>query len=237
MKTEYLAGSYSVFDIAGPVMVGPSSSHTAGAARLGKMARVLAHNSVRSVVFQLYGSFAKTYKGHGTDKALLAGILGFDPWDERLRDSFRIAGESGVDYSFQPMEGSAGEGTGWESVHPNTVRFLITTHGGEKFDVVGCSIGGGKVRIVGLNGISVQFTGESPILVTRHLDSPGIIASIASLLYQSRLNIGNMRVSRKRHSDTADMYLEIDGSVPKSIVEQIQELPGMLSVVLLQPEE
>lgn len=235
MKPSFLSGNYSVFDIAGPIMVGPSSSHTAGAAKLGKMARALAHNSVSSVVFQLYGSFAQTYKGHGTDKALLAGILGFDPSDECLRDSFGIAEALGVDYTFQPVSGSAGEGG--ENVHPNTVRFLITTHNGEKFDIVGCSIGGGKVRIVELNGISVSFTGESPILVTRHLDSPGIIAGIASLLYQERLNIGNMRVSRERRSDTANMYLEIDGEVPPDIVDKIQAISGMLSVILLEKEK
>lgn len=235
MTTTYLTGNYSVFDIAGPIMVGPSSSHTAGAAKLGKMARILAHNNVQSVIFQLYGSFAQTYKGHGTDKALLAGILGFEPWDERLRESFRLAETMGVDYTFQPITGPTEEG--WENIHPNTVRFLITTRDGEKFDIVGCSIGGGKVRIVGLNGISVHFTGESPILVTRHLDNPGIIAGIASLLYQERINIGNMRVSRERHSDTANMYLEIDSDVPENIVEKIQQIPGMLSVILLQREE
>ena len=138
-------------------------------------------------------------------------------------------------YAFQPITGPTEEG--WENIHPNTVRFLITTRDGEKFDIVGCSIGGGKVRIVGLNGISVHFTGESPILVTRHLDNPGIIAGIASLLYQERINIGNMRVSRERHSDTANMYLEIDSDVPENIVEKIQQIPGMLSVILLQREE
>ena len=222
-NSGYLSGSYGVFDVAGPVMVGPSSSHTAGAARLGKMARMLAHNSVRSVEFRLYGSFAQTYMGHGTDKALLAGILGFEPWDERLRESFRYAQEMGVEYSFVPCTGpSEGE------------RFLITAQNGEKFDITGCSVGGGKVRIVNLNGIAVSFTGESPILVTRHYDSPGIIASITALLYQSRLNIGNMRVNRKRQSDTADMYLEIDGSVPQEIVGRIREIPGMISVILMQ---
>ncbi len=119
-------------------------------------------------------------------------------------------------------------------LHPNTVRFLITAQNGEKFDITGCSVGGGKVRIVNLNGIAVSFTGESPILVTRHYDSPGIIASITALLYQSRLNIGNMRVNRKRQSDTADMYLEIDGSVPQEIVGRIREIPGMISVILMQ---
>lgn len=233
-NSGYLSGSYGVFDVAGPVMVGPSSSHTAGAAKLGKMARMLAHNSVRSVVFRLYGSFAQTYMGHGTDKALLAGILGFEPWDERLRDSFRYAQELGVEYSFVPCAGPSEEETGSENLHPNTVRFLITAQNGEKFDITGCSLGGGKVRIVDLNGIAVSFTGESPILVTRHYDSPGIIASITALLYQSRLNIGNMRVNRKRQSDTADMYLEIDGGVPPEIVGRIREIPGMISVILMQ---
>lgn len=232
MSTTYLTGSYSVFDVTGPIMVGPSSSHTAGAARLGKMARILAHNSVKKITFQLFGSFAQTYKGHGTDKALLAGVLGLDPWDLRLRDSFAIAEETGVEYTFQPITQPTPEG--WEYHHPNTVRFLITASNGELFDIVGCSVGGGKVRIISLNGILVNFTGESPILVTRHNDSPGIIAGIASILYQEKINIGNMRVDRKRYSTTADLYLELDSDIDDSSVEKIKKVPGMISVILLR---
>lgn len=232
MSTTYLTGSYGAFDITGPIMVGPSSSHTAGAARLGKMARILAHDSVKEVTFQLFGSFAQTYKGHGTDKALLAGVLGFDPWDLRLKDSFQIAEETGVSFTFQPVTQPTEEG--WENYHPNTVRFLITTKSGEPFDIVGCSVGGGKVRIISLNGILVNFTGESPILVTRHYDGPGIIAAIASILYQNQINIGNMRVDRKRHSTTADMYLELDSDVDEQAVAEIKKIPGMLNVILLK---
>ena len=232
MNATYMTGSYSVFDITGPIMVGPSSSHTAGAARLGKIARILAHNSIKKVTFQLFGSFAQTYKGHGTDKALLAGILGLNPWDLGLRDAFSLAEKQKVEYIFEPVTKPTQQG--WENYHPNTVRFLITSENGEVFDIVGCSLGGGKVRIISLNGILVNFTGESPILVTRHYDGPGIIAAITSILYQDKVNIGNMRVDRKRHSTTADMYLELDSDVTERVVEEIQKIPGMLNVILLQ---
>ena len=232
MSTSYLTGSYSAFDVTGPIMVGPSSSHTAGAARLGKMARVLAQNNVEKVVFQLYGSFAQTYKGHGTDKALLAGVLGLDPWDLRLRNAFELAEEMGVEYHFEPITTPTEEG--WEHYHPNTVRFIITQDDGDVFDIVGCSIGGGKVRIIALNGIIVNFTGESPILVTRHQDSPGIMANLAFILYQEKINIGNMRIDRKRRSTTADMYIELDSDISEEAIKRVELIPGMLSVILLK---
>ena len=232
MADKYFTGTYRAFDITGPVMVGPSSSHTAGAARLGKLARILAQNSVKRVVFQLYGSFAQTYRGHGTDKALLAGILGLDPWDLRLREAFALADELGVEYYFEPIVHNHEEGM--EHIHPNTVRFLITNADDSNYDIVGCSIGGGKVRITRINGINVDFTGENPILVTHHEDGPGIVAAIASALYNEQINIGNMQVSRKRRSNVADMYLELDSDMSDAALQKIRAIPGMLNVILLR---
>ncbi|PWM39731.1 MAG: L-serine ammonia-lyase, iron-sulfur-dependent, subunit beta [Clostridiales bacterium] len=224
-------GDYGVFDIIGPVMVGPSSSHTAGAARLGEMARSLCGGKISEVTFELHGSFAQTYQGHGTDKALLAGIIGLRPADERLPRSFELADQLGLRYRFVP--------TDLGSVHPNTVRFLIVTEAGEHYSITGSSVGGGNVVITDINGIPVSFTGESPIIVTRHKDTPGVISNITALLYNERVNIGNMRVNRHKTSGTADMYLELDKEIDPSVLEKIRALPDMENVLELrcQPDE
>lgn len=216
---------YGVFDIIGPIMVGPSSSHTAGAARLGKMARYLCGGEIREVKFLLHGSFAQTYKGHGTDKALLAGILDIDSDDYKLRDSFEIADKRGLAYQF--IQTDLGE------VHPNTVCFVITTKDGRQVSVTGSSIGGGNVIITNINGISVNFTGESPILVTKHEDRPGVVSQITALLYQHQINIGNMRVNRMEDSAFATMYIELDGAVNDSVITQMRAIAGVESVILL----
>ncbi len=217
--------NYGVFDIVGPVMIGPSSSHTAGAARLGQMARLLAGGKVESVEFQLHGSFAKTYRGHGTDKALLAGILGLSPDDERLHDAFALADEAGIAYRFTPVD--LGE------VHPNTVRFLLTVPGGHPLTMTGSSLGGGKVVVFSIDGLEVHFTGETPILITEHNDVPGVVSLLAALLYQRDINIGNMRVNRTRPGREAYMYVELDGALPSEVLEQIRRIPGVKSATWL----
>jgi L-serine dehydratase len=216
---------YGVFDIIGPIMVGPSSSHTAGAARLGKMARYLCGGEIREVKFLLHGSFAQTYKGHGTDKALLAGILDIDSADYKLRESFEIANKRGLIYSFIP--------TDLGDVHPNTVCFVITTKDGRQVSVTGSSIGGGNVIITNINGISVNFTGESPILVTKHQDKPGVVSKITALLYEHQINIGNMRVNRIEDATLATMYIELDGAVTDQVMAQMKAIPGIESAILL----
>lgn len=216
----------SVFEIIGPIMVGPSSSHTAGAARLGRMARYLAGGEIASVQFLLHGSFAQTYKGHGTDKALLAGIMDIDSDDYRLRDAFEIADKIGLNYVFTP------ENLG--DVHPNTVKCIISTKDGQSVAVTGSSIGGGKVVITCIDDINVYFTGENPILVTTHHDTPGVLSNITYLLYRNLINIGNMRVNRIENTDTAAMYIELDGKVDKSILKDIRSIDGILKAILLE---
>ena len=157
----------SLFDIMGPIMIGPSSSHTAGAARLGKMAYKLVGGDIREAKMYLHGSFAATYRGHGTDKALLAGLLNLNPSDERLRHSFELAREKGLRYEFIPTDLG-------ENVHPNTVKFVITTNSGEIHEILGSSIGGGQVVVSIIDGMEVNFTGERPILVTHHRDTPAL---------------------------------------------------------------
>lgn len=217
----------SVFEIIGPIMVGPSSSHTAGAARLGKMARYLAGGEIASVEFLLHGSFAQTYRGHGTDKALLAGIMDIDSSDYRLRDAFSIADEIGLKYSFTPTD--LGE------VHPNTVRCEITEKDGQQISVTGSSIGGGSVVITCIDDINVYFTGENPILVTKHSDTPGVLSKITTLIYKNKINIGNMRLSRVENTDTAAMYIELEGEVDKSLVSKVREIEGVNKAILMMP--
>ncbi len=216
----------SVFEIIGPIMVGPSSSHTAGAARLGRMARYLSGGDIASVDFLLHGSFAETYQGHGTDKALLAGIMDIDSSDYRLRDAFELADDMGLNYNFTPAD--------LGDVHPNTVKCVITTKDGDTVSVTGSSIGGGSVVITCIDDIHVYFTGENPILVTKHKDTPGVVSNITYLLYKSMINIGNMRVNRIENTDTAAMYIELDGKIDKSLLSSIRDIDGITRAILLE---
>lgn len=204
---------YSAFDILGPVMIGPSSSHTAGAARLGKIAKMVAGEGISKVTFLLHGSFAKTYKGHGTDKALVAGILGMDPWDEHLKDSFKIAADNGLDIKFE--EADLGD------VHPNTVKFIIGKKDGSVVQVRGSSIGGGNIMINEVDGEEVEFTGDYPTLIIKHKDMPGVISKVTECLYWEDINIAFMRVYRSSKGSDAIMVFETDTVVPKEVVDRI----------------
>lgn len=207
---------YSVFDIIGPRMVGPSSSHTAGAARLGKVARRISGNDVAKVTFVLYGSFAKTYKGHGTDRALLAGIMDMEPNDPNLGKSLEYAKASGLDYEFLISDD--------EPLHPNTVKMVVISSSGKRTEVMGCSIGGGNIRVVQINGLNVEFSGEYPTLVIRHIDRPGVIAAVASLMVQFNINIAFMRVFRQSKGEDAIMIIETDNNIQKEVIAQIRTL-------------
>ncbi|KPU45162.1 L-serine dehydratase, beta chain [Oxobacter pfennigii] len=222
-----MAKNYGVFDILGPVMIGPSSSHTAGAARLGRIAANIAGSDIKKVTFLLHGSFAKTYKGHGTDKALLAGVLGFEPHDERLRDSFIIASKEGLEYEF--IESDLGD------VHPNTVKFLFEKSNGTAFTVTGSSIGGGNVLIKEVNGEEVEFTGEYPTIITKHYDRPGVITAVTSLLSELKVNIAFMKVIRKSKGQMASMVVETDNPIPDEAIEGISKIKDIEKVFLVKP--
>lgn len=191
----------SVFDIIGPVMVGPSSSHTAGAARIGKMARSVFKETPDRVNIYLYESFAETYRGHGTDVALAGGILGMDPDDSRLHQSLHIAKEQGIRINFIPLADKVS--------HPNTAR-LVMRKGERKVEVTGESIGGGSAKIVDIDGIEVNIDGKTPTILIRHLDCPGMIAKVASVMSELQLNIATMRVEREAKGREAYMVIEID---------------------------
>lgn len=212
---------YSIFDVVGPNMIGPSSSHTAGACRIGKAAYKIAGENIKKATFLLHGSFGKTYRGHGTDKALVAGILGFDPDDERIKHSFELAKEKEIEYIFK--EEDLGD------VHPNTVEILIETNSGGKVQLVGSSIGGGNIKITQVNGLELEFTGEYPTLVISHIDKPGVIAKVTAALEKYNINIAFMRVYRHSKGQNAFMIIEADDDISMEIVkyikDTIQEVP------------
>lgn len=211
---------FSVFDIVGPRMTGPSSSHTAGAVRLAHTARHIAGGDVAEAQFTLYGSFAETGKGHGTDKALIAGALGLLPDDERIRDAYQLAREQGVLvevlYSDEPCR------------HPNAARIVLTGKNGAVTDVVGESIGGGNIQITEINGLGVKLSGEYPTLIAQHRDEPGVIAEVSHVLAQLKVNIAFMRVFRHGRGEDAYMTIETDQQITPPMVETIRMLCGSI---------
>ncbi|MFA9557418.1 L-serine ammonia-lyase, iron-sulfur-dependent subunit beta [Evansella sp. AB-rgal1] len=211
----------SVFDIIGPVMIGPSSSHTAGAARIGLVARQLFQKAPTWVSFHLYGSFAKTYRGHGTDVALVGGILGFDTFDNRITESIEIAKNSGLTVSFHEEEAHMD--------HPNTVKIHLGDDSHE-MELVGISIGGGKVEIKELNGFELRLSGNHPAILVVHDDRFGAIASVSTILAKNEINIGHMEVSRKEVGKEALMVIEIDQNIGGNIMKQVEALDHVTKV-------
>jgi len=214
---------YSLFEIIGPNMIGPSSSHTAGACKIGYVAQKLAKGKIVSAEFLLHGSFAKTYKGHGTDRALLGGILGLEPDDERIRESYLLAAESGLRFAF--MEAVLGE-----DCHPNTVRINLRLEGGQQMTLLGSSIGGGSIRIDEIDGVALSFTGEYPTLIIPHEDRPGLVGKVTSLLGEQGVNIAFMRVYRQQKGKNAYMIIETDTTVAEEVVLQIKQVDRVTNV-------
>jgi L-serine dehydratase len=211
----------SVFDIIGPIMIGPSSSHTAGAARIGRVARNLFGREPKWASISLYGSFAQTYKGHGTDVALIGGILDFDTDDERIIHAIDIAKDKGMKISFIEEDALTD--------HPNTARVFIGDDQGE-LELVGISIGGGKIEITELNGFELKLSGHHPAILVVHNDRFGAIANVASVLAKHEINIGHMEVSRKEVGKLALMTIEVDHNIEDSVIQEIEQLPNILKV-------
>ena len=217
----------SVFDVMGPNMIGPSSSHTAGAARIAFLAQKMITPPLKKVEFILYGSFARTYKGHGTDRALLGGIMGFSTDDMRIRNSFDIAREQGIDFSFTPNEAET-------DVHPNTVDIHMVNEQGQEMTVRGESLGGGKVRIVEINHVKVDFTGEYSAVIVIQKDRPGVVAHVTKVLSDRGVNIAFMRLFRESKGEIAYTIVESDGKLPENIVPAIRENPNIHEVMIVQ---
>lgn len=214
-----------IFDVLGPIMIGPSSSHTAGAARLGKIARTIVNKPIKDVTFLLHGSFKETYKGHGTDRALVAGILGMMPDDERLRDALLIAEKEGLEVHFLPAD--------LGQVHPNTVKILMTDCDDINWEVLGSSIGGGLVEIYEINGNKVKITGEYPTIITCHDDIPGTVSKVSTLFYDNDINIAHMTLVRNQKGKDATMTFEVDNNVSEELIAAIKAVEGVNRVILI----
>lgn len=218
-----------LFDIIGPVMVGPSSSHTAGAARIGKITRMLLGSRPVRARIGLYGSFQKTYLGHGTDKALVGGLLGMDVDDLRLRDSLRHAAESGLEYSFYDAD--------VRGAHPNTVLLDVDGDDGRHICVQAASVGGGEIVVNAIDGLEAGFSGHANTLVITHRDTPGMIARISGELAAADLNIATMRVFRRSAGGDAMVALELDGSADAALIARLSALKGVYHVAYLAAKE
>lgn len=218
----------SVFDVLGPNMIGPSSSHTAGAAKIAYLAQKMITGPLLQVDFTLYGSFARTYRGHGTDRALLGGIMGFTTDDMRIRNSFEIAENEGIAFTFQPDEEET-------DVHPNTVDIHMVNKAGQEMTVRGESLGGGKVRISRINKVQVDFTGEYSAVIVIQKDRPGVVAHITKALSDRNVNIAFMRLFREGKGNIAYTIVESDGHLPANIREELLKNEHVHDVMIVQP--
>lgn len=214
----------SVFDIIGPVMIGPSSSHTAGPVRIGQVARNIFGKEPDEIGVHFYGSFAKTYRGHATDVAVIGGVLGFSTDDARVKNSISIAEKKGIKIKFFEEEAIVD--------HPNTVRIDLKA-GRETMEIVGVSIGGGAIQITELDGFALKLSGENPALLIFHKDAYGAVADVTKILTEHRINIGHMEVSRLEKGCTALMVIETDQVVNNKIQEEISIGKNIKKLILL----
>lgn len=219
----------NVFDIIGPVMIGPSSSHTAGAVRLGRVANKLIDNrKLRKVEITLSGSFAQTYKGHGTDRALLAGIMGYHSYSPEIRDALSIARDCGISYEFIKED--------IKDAHPNTARIHYFLEDGGEGVMQGASVGGGNILVNQIDGMKVEFNGEKDTILVMHLDKPGVIAAVTQLMHweYAELNISNFHLTRQRKGGDAIMTIEIDGQPPENLISAIRSIENVTNAILVR---
>ncbi len=213
----------NLFDIIGPVMVGPSSSHTAGAVKIGYVARKLLQEPVAQAEILLYGSFLATGKGHGTHKALAAGLMGMGPDDSRIPRSLELAEEMGMALSFGTADLRDG--------HPNSALLRLTGERGRKLEVVGQSIGGGRINIASIDGLSANFSGDFPTLIVHNLDQPGHVAQVTTMLFHENVNIATMQLYRSSRGSHAVMVVECDQEVPTEAITWLRHLDGIEKVI------
>lgn len=211
----------SVFDIIGPVMIGPSSSHTAGAARIGRVTRTLYGRQPKWAKIYLYGSFAETYKGHGTDVAIIGGLLDYDTYDERIKTAFEEAERLNFTFEFIPLDE--------EADHPNTAKIVVGDED-SVMELTGISIGGGKMEVVELNGFPLRLSGNYPALLVVHEDRAGLIANVASTLADRGVNIAHMEVGRKEKGEMALMVIEVDQLIDEVIIDKLRAIPHVTQV-------
>lgn len=220
----------NLFDILGPVMVGPSSSHTAGAVRIGRMARRLLGEGTPVVAkIILSGSFAATGQGHGTDRALVAGLLGMQPDDERIPDSFAVAVSEGMGYAFSHMN-LAGE-------HPNTAKIELESKTGRKLSMTASSLGGGRIMVVEMDGLRVSFSGDLPTLIVQNRDQPGHVRDVSDILARAGVNIATLHLYRDYPGGNAVMIIETDKVVQEEQLEQLRCIRGITGVTFVSAEK
>ena len=219
----------NVFDIIGPVMIGPSSSHTAGAVRIGRVVNKLCdgHDPVK-IRITLSGSFAETGKGHGTDKALLAGIMGFHSYSPEVKDALNIAKDRGLDYTFTSED--------IRGAHPNTAKIDFETADGKSGEVLASSIGGGNITVSRVNGMKVDFNGSSNTILVMHMDKPGAIANVTNMMHwqYEDLNISNFSLSRQEKGGEAIMTIETDNLPPETLIEDIRKIDHVINAILIR---
>ena len=219
----------NLFDILGPVMVGPSSSHTAGAVRLGRTARrLLGEGTPREANITLFGSFAATGHGHGTDRALIAGLLGFQPDDERIARSFDLARDAGMTFSFALSRAGGAP--------PNTARIDLIGQSGKTLSMIGSSLGGGRIMVVEMNGLRANFSGDLPTLIVQNVDQPGHVSEVTSMLAHKGVNIATMQLYRDHPGGNAVMIIETDKAVPPEGIAWLERSEGITRVTFIDAE-
>ena len=221
----------NLFDILGPVMVGPSSSHTAGAVRIGRMARrLLDEGTPEKAEITLFGSFAATGRGHGTDRALVAGLLGFQTDDERIACSFDCAKDAGMAFTFKNGKDS--------SAHPNTARLDLVSKGGKTLSMTACSLGGGRIRVEEVDGLKARFSGDLPTLIVLNEDRPGHVNEVTRMLTSRGINLATMQLSRDYPGGSAVMIIEVDKTIPQDGLDWLAAQPGITGVTFIDaPKE
>ena len=215
----------SLLDVVGPIMIGPSSSHTAGAAKLAKTAMTIAGKPFNKVKFGLGGSFASTYKGHFTDYALVAGALGMSEDDERLGSSFEIAESRGLEFEFYEAE--------IVSEYENTARITFCLMDGTEYFVEGASLGGGRILITNINGLTCEFNASLSTIIVKQNDVKGVVSDVTTILAFNNINIGVMKVSRTSRGDKAFCVIECDDIIPENVIEELRQVNNVLSVVVV----
>lgn len=215
----------NIFDILGPVMVGPSSSHTAGAVRIGSISRKLLADKPAKAEIYLHGSFALTGVGHGTDKAIVAGLLGMDTDDMRIPDSFQVAKEAGLEFSINTIN--------LKEAHPNTALLKLTGEKGRTLEIVAASVGGGRISIEKIDGIETHFSGDYPTLVVHNIDQPGHVAEVTSALSHHAINIATLNLYRDKRGGYAVMIVETDQPIPENVVKWLEHLEGVIKVTYI----
>lgn len=216
----------SIFDIIGPIMIGPSSSHTAGAAKLARIAVTLVNKPFERVDFGLHGSFAKTGIGHGTDKALLAGVMGIREDDERIRDIYKIVNEKGIKFSFYEID--------LGDVHENSCKITLHHPDNSESVVIGSSIGGGRIMINEIDSAKIDVSAEQPTLLIRHYDKKGVLSSITQLLSKEGINIGIMKLSRDERGGISTTIIETDDDLTMELGQKMQQLNNIIEVRIIK---